>query len=158
LKIVGAIQESDHMLLANESKPLVVVTTLDRAEKKALEDPLSAVQCKQCRAIWGFLLRPLLIYHNCNLFLRKSLDYSNDIFDPNIAHETSERYQQNSGHIIKDPLFFLPTLFEFSGFFSKDLILEPGAFVILIRGEEHFAFIFIPMTMTHPYHRPVRKL
>lgn len=39
-----AIRESHNMLLAAGAKPVGVVIALDRAEKRSLEDPVSAVQ------------------------------------------------------------------------------------------------------------------
>mmetsp|Transcript_14809 Transcript_14809/g.19379 ORF Transcript_14809/g.19379 Transcript_14809/m.19379 type:complete len:517 (-) Transcript_14809:115-1665(-) len=74
-----AIRESYDMLLANKAQPVGVVIALDRAEKKALEDPVSAVQ-----AVSRDLGLPVVSIVNLpqlQSFLEKSPDYSNDILD-----------------------------------------------------------------------------
>mmetsp|Transcript_6253 Transcript_6253/g.13033 ORF Transcript_6253/g.13033 Transcript_6253/m.13033 type:complete len:533 (-) Transcript_6253:134-1732(-) len=74
-----AIRESYTMLESVQAKPVGVVIALDRAEKKALEDPVSAVQ-----AVSRDLGLPVVSIVNLpqlQVFLEKSSDFSDEILD-----------------------------------------------------------------------------
>lgn len=81
-----AIRESHEMLLANKAKPVGVVIALDRAEKRALEDPVSAVQ-----AVSRDLGLPVVSIVNLpqlQAFLQKSPDYSQETLDQVTAYRS----------------------------------------------------------------------
>jgi len=72
-----AIRESHTMLTAVGAKPVAVAIALDRAEKRSLDDPISAVQ-----AVARDLEIPvvsIVSLPQLQAFLRNSSDYSDDI-------------------------------------------------------------------------------
>ena len=72
-----AIRESHDMLSAIGAKMVGVVIALDRAEKRSLEDPVSAVQAVE-RDL-GVTVTSIVNLHQLQLFLEKSPDYGSDV-------------------------------------------------------------------------------
>lgn len=71
-----AIRESHTMLLAVGAKPTGVVIALDRAEKRSLEDPISAVQAVARDLKLGVI--SIVNLPQLQTFLERSPDYSDE--------------------------------------------------------------------------------
>ncbi|KAL7575981.1 hypothetical protein ACA910_000770 [Epithemia clementina (nom. ined.)] len=81
-----AIRESHEMLLSVGAKPVGVVIALDRAEKRSLDDPVSAVQ-----AVSRDLGLPVLSIVNLpqlQAFLTKSSEFSEEILQKVVAYRS----------------------------------------------------------------------
>eukprot|EP00980_Cylindrotheca_fusiformis_P006119 scaffold1319_cov126-Cylindrotheca_fusiformis.AAC.8 len=91
-----AIRESHEMLSSIGAKMIGVVIALDRAEKRSLDDPVSAVQAVErdlSVSVTSIVNLPQL-----QLFLEKSPDYGEDVL------ATVSKYRSQYGVIIEPPV------------------------------------------------------